>query len=76
MFFAFNDSVQETLTAARRYGYQLVGERGDVPPVIKVIDGAALLGFPALFNTTLSDGTMHKARPVIRFELLDAAVAA
>jgi len=58
--------------SSREYGYQLVGGRstGTTPALIRVADRTDPIGFPSLFNTSIRGGTVHEARPVLRFALL------
>eukprot|EP00927_Polykrikos_kofoidii_P012540 TRINITY_DN15405_c0_g1_i1.p1 TRINITY_DN15405_c0_g1~~TRINITY_DN15405_c0_g1_i1.p1 ORF type:complete len:810 (+),score=88.38 TRINITY_DN15405_c0_g1_i1:73-2430(+) len=52
----------------REHGYQLVGQRGAVPPMLRVLDGTSLEGFPVSYESNF-DGTGYVARPVLLYAL-------
>ena len=52
----------------REFGYQLVGARGDSPPILKVMDGADAEKFPSIYTST-DPKIAAEARPVIVYAL-------
>ena len=59
------------LPCNRERGYQLVGERGAAPPVLRVLDGAD----PAAFPTIYTSKSGYVAKPVVQFALNRSGVS-
>ncbi len=51
----------------REFGYQIVGGRGSVPPILKVQDNADMAGFPSVYTSKLDQ--KYEARPAVLFAL-------
>jgi hypothetical protein len=56
-------------TSEREYGFQLLGGRGDVPPTLKVKDGADVTAFPVVGTQQSIQGTNYSQRPVLFYAL-------
>ena len=53
----------------REFGYQLVGARGDSPPVLKVMDNVDAANFPSIYSSTNPNLNDAVARPLIVYAL-------
>ena len=57
--------------ADREHGYQLIGARGAVPPVLRVMDGADLASFPATYvSRSNANLVAHPVLLYVRGELM------